>query len=165
MARGPRPMPTNLRLLRGNVGHRRLESWREPQPVVPTEPPEPPEHLTGQYAREEWARVVVELYRMKLITSLDLQPLAAYCDAFERWCLAKATIAAMAERDPMTHGMIVKTQAGGAMPNPIVFMAQSAARDMVRYAAEFGLSPSARSRIKAVDALGKTGKFDGFLAG
>jgi P27 family predicted phage terminase small subunit len=160
--RGPRPTPTHLKLIRGNPGQRALNK-REPMPALPARPPKPPSFLTG-YAREEWDRIVVEAFHLKLVTALDLNPLAAYCDAYERWRTAKETIAAMGERDPVTHGFIVKTQSGGAAPNPFVLIAQNAARDMVRFASEFGLTPAARSRISAIEAVG-TGKFEGLIGG
>jgi P27 family predicted phage terminase small subunit len=62
------------------------------------------------------------------------------------------------------HGLIVRTQSGGAAPNPLVWIAAAAARDMNKFAAEFGMSPAARSRIHAVDAIGD-GKFAGLLGG
>jgi P27 family predicted phage terminase small subunit len=162
--KGPAPLPTHLKLLRGNPGQRAL-SKGEPMPTQPPEPPDPPHDLTG-YAREEWDRIIVEVFRLRLVTSVDIQVLAAYCDAYARWRNARETLAAMAERDPITRGQIVKTQSGGAAPNPLVFMAAAAARDMVRFAAEFGLSPAARTRINAVDATGgKPSKFAGLLAG
>jgi hypothetical protein len=46
--------------------------------------------------------------------------LAAYCTAFPRGRTAEETIAAMADRDPIMGGLIVKTQSGGAAPNPLV---------------------------------------------
>ena len=70
----------------------------------------------------------------------------------------------MAERDPIIHGFIVKTQSGARPPNPLVLIAQNAARDMVRFASEFGLTPAARSRINAVEAVGD-GKFAGLIPG
>ena len=155
-------MPTYLKLIRGNPGKRPLQK-NEPKPVRPAEPPDPPSFLTG-YAAEEWGRISVEAYRLGLLTNLDIMALAAYCDAYERWRTAKETIAAMAERDPILRGLIVKTQSGGAAPNPLVWIAAGAARDMVRFAGEFGMTPAARSRISAGVEVGD-GKFAGLLAG
>jgi len=55
----------------------------------------------------------------------------------------------MAERDQLTGGLMIKTTNGNAIQNPLVGTANKAAADMVRYAAEFGMTPSARSRITA----------------
>jgi P27 family predicted phage terminase small subunit len=160
--KGRRPTPTYLKLLRGNPGQRPL-NMNEPKPEIPNEPPEPPSFLSG-YAAEEWRRISVEAYRLRLLTQVDVMPLAAYCDAYDRWRTAKETVAAMAERDPVMHGLIVKTQSSGAAPNPLVWIAANAAKDMVRFAAEFGMTPAARSRINAGVDL-DDGKFAGLLAG
>jgi phage terminase small subunit len=54
----------------------------------------------------------------------------------------------MAERDPATHGLMVKRASdGNPMRNPLVAIASNAASDMLRYASEFGLTALARSRI------------------
>ena len=42
---------------------------------------------------------------------------------------------------------MIKTTNGNAIQNPLVGTANKAATDMVRFAAEFGMTPSARSRI------------------
>jgi P27 family predicted phage terminase small subunit len=47
----------------------------------------------------------------------------------------------------MTEGLIIRTKAGNAIQNPLVGAANKAMADMVRYAAEFGLTPSARTRV------------------
>ena len=162
---GRRPQPTHLKLLRGNPSHESNAalSKHEPQPTLPAQPPEPPAPLTG-YAREEWERVVVELFRLKLVTAVDVHPLAAYCESYKRWRTAIETLDVMAARDPVMKGQIVKTQNGAAAPNPIVYIADKAARDMVRFAGEFGLTPSARSRISVAAATGEANKFRGFIA-
>ena len=65
--KGPAPTPTHLKLLRGNPGQRNLSNRREPMPALPTKPPEPPKYLIG-FAREEWERIIVECYHVKLVT-------------------------------------------------------------------------------------------------
>jgi len=44
---------------------------------------------------------------------------------------------------------LIKTSNGNAIQNPLVGTANKAAADMMRYAAEFGMTPSARTRIAA----------------
>ena len=74
-----RKIPTHLKLLRGNPGKRPLHP--EPQPPVPPSPPEAPSFLVG-YSMDEWYRVAEELHRLKLLTVIDIHPLAAYCQAY-----------------------------------------------------------------------------------
>jgi phage terminase small subunit len=75
---GPSPIPPKIVALRGNPGKRKLRSAVEPP--MPPQPPEPPGCLTG-YALDEWHRLAPELHRLGLLTSLDVMPLAAYCEA------------------------------------------------------------------------------------
>ncbi len=156
-------MPTHLKLLRGNPGKEPI-NWNEPQPGVPPNVPDAPEFLKG-YAADEWYRVAEELYRLGLLTRVDMQPLAAYCHSYATWRTAVETLNEMASRDPQTHGLMVKGKNGGAMQNPLVLTARQAANDMVRFAAEFGFSPAARSRISTVDAEASASKFGKLLAG
>jgi P27 family predicted phage terminase small subunit len=156
--------PTKLRVLRGNPGHRPIRA--EPEPRAPVELPEPPDFLTEE-ARAEWFRIGEELRRLRLLTIADTRPLAAYCQSFGRWADAERAIKLMAERDPVTKGLMVKGSLGNPVQNPLCKIAANAARDMVRYAAEFGLTPAARARIAAgVDGGGEApSKFAGLLAG
>ena len=73
---GPPPEHPRLRLLKGNPGKRRVRV--PPEPARGDECPPPPEHLNG-YARQEWEAVAPELFRLGLLTVLDMGPLAAYC--------------------------------------------------------------------------------------
>ena len=67
----------------------------------------------------------------------------------------------MAERDQLTGGLTIKTTNGNAIQNPLVGMANRAMADMVRYATEFGMTPSSRSRI-AGNTDPNQGSFDEF---
>jgi P27 family predicted phage terminase small subunit len=159
----PRPIPSYLKLLRGNPGRRPINR-HEPQPELPPEPPPCPEFL-GAYARAEWERVSVELFRLRLLTTLDLMSLAGYCQAYQTWRTATETLSSMASRDPVMSGLIVRTQAGNGAANPLIWIAASASRDMLKFAAEFGMSPASRTRISVDAAAGATGKFNGLIGG
>jgi P27 family predicted phage terminase small subunit len=164
MKRGRRPIPTHLKLLRGNPGRRPLRD-DEPQPEQSIDVPEPPPFITG-YAADEWWIVAVELHRLGLLSKIDLPPLAAYCHSYGQWRMAVEALARMAANDPVMNGMIIKSKYGDAVQNPLVSIARRHAGDMVRYATEFGLTPAARSRIAAgVTSDGAPGKFAGLLAG
>jgi P27 family predicted phage terminase small subunit len=144
-------------LITGNPGKRRVG---KPLPVAPTLPP-PPAFLDAT-AREEWARVSVELFNLHLLTALDVGPLAAYCQTYSRWAAAETALAAMAERDGVAHGLMIRGRKGDPVQNPLVGIARRAAATMMHAAAEFGMTPSARSRIEAGPAPG-AGRFDGLL--
>jgi P27 family predicted phage terminase small subunit len=131
---------------------------------VPPQVPEAPAFLDG-YARAEWNRVAEELYQLGLLTVVDLQPLAAYCSAYGRWRTAEETLAAIAAGDPALHGLVVKTTEGNMRRNPLVQIAADAAGAMVRYAAEFGLTPASRSRISVAGSKEPESKFGPLLVG
>lgn len=144
--RGRKPQPTHLKLVTGNPGKRRLNP-AEPRPAAPGLPA-PPAELSDD-ARLEWRRVAGRLRALGLMTAIDRAALAAYCQAWGRWRMAERALAKMAALDETTGALMIKTKDGNAIQNPIVGIANKAMADMVRYAAEFGMTPSARSRIQA----------------
>ena len=88
------------------------------------------------------------LHKIGLLSEVDRAALAAYAQAYGRWVQAERAIARMAEKDQLTGGLMIKTSNGNAIQNPLVGTANKAASDMMRYAAEFGMTPSARTRIE-----------------
>ncbi len=82
--------------------------------------------------------------RIDTLEAVDRAALAVYCTAYARWVQAERAIAGMAKRDMLTGGLMIKTSNGNAIQNPLVGTANTTASDMVRYAAEFGVTPSAR---------------------
>jgi len=146
--RGRKPKPTHLKLVSGNPGRRPI-SHAEPKYELSI--PSPPRELSDD-AKVEWGRVAERLYRAGTLSEIDRGALAAYCSSYGRWIQAERTLARLAETDKATGGLLIKTSNGNAIQNPLVGIANKAAADMVRYAAEFGMTPSARSRIKAEGA-------------
>lgn len=145
MTRGRKPLPTNLKVVSGTDRKDRTNA-AEPKPSLAI--PSPPPFLSDD-AKVEWGRVCDELYRLGVLSNLDRAALAAYCQAYGRWADAERALAKMAERDQVTKGLMIKTTSGNAIQNPLVGSANKAMADMMRYAAEFGMTPSARSRISA----------------
>jgi len=160
---GPPPAPLHLRLMRGNPGRRPLRP--EPEPARLPEPPEPPAFLIG-YAADEWRRVASELHLLGVLRGVDVQLLAAYCVNYATWRTAVETLATIAARDPVTHGLLVRTADGNPRRNPLQKIASDAAIEMLRFANEFGIGAAARSRIAAgwQPPERRPSKFDGLLA-
>lgn len=142
--RGRKPTPGYLKLVTGNPGHRPIKQARaEPQGGVPRPP-----SVLGTDALLEWRRVVPRLAKLGLLATIDRAALAAYCQTYEIWVTSVRALAVMAARDPVTAGLLIKTSNGNAIQNPLVGIINKAAAAMVRYAAEFGMTPSARSRVQ-----------------
>ncbi|RZN12050.1 hypothetical protein CWO91_05845 [Bradyrhizobium genosp. SA-3] len=99
-----------------------------------------------------------------MLTRVYVPALAAYCHAFGQWRMASEALAKMQAKDPVMNGLIIKSRYGDAAMNPLVTIVRKHAADVVRYAAEFGLTPVARSRIAAgINATQLPSKFDGLL--
>ena len=141
--RGRKPKPTHLKLVEGNRGKRALN---KDEPVPERALPSPPAFLSDA-AKVEWGRVSEELYRLGLLSNIDRAILAAYCQTYGQWQAAETAIAAMAEKDPVFRGLVIETTNGNLIQNPLVGVANRSKADLARYAAEIGMTPSARSRI------------------
>lgn len=145
MSVGRKPKPTALRLIEGNRGKRALP---KKEAVIALAEPTPPSFLCDD-AKVEWGRVCSELYAAGLMTELDRAALGAYCAAYGRWAQAERAINRMAAKDELNAALMIKTVSGNAIQNPLVGIANKAKSDVVRYAAEFGMTPSARARVTA----------------
>ena len=153
MPSGRKPKPTALRLLNGMAG--RSRPLNKDEPKVDPGAPEPPEHLSPE-AREEWEYMCQRLVDAGIMTLIDRAVLAAYCQSYGRWQVAERLIRDIAERGGQWNGLLMKSAKGNPMINPLVGVANVAMRETVRYAVELGMTPSARSRIKATDAVAES---------
>lgn len=133
--RGRKPKPTALKRLEGNLGRRPLNS---DEPVVPSGDLKCPRWLLPA-AKVEWKRLVGPLTEMGILTQADMAVFAAYCQAYARWKEAEEFIT--------EHGSTFETPNGYIQQRPQVSIAANQKRDMLSFCAEFGLTPSARSRI------------------
>lgn len=78
--KGPKPLPTNLKLIDGVRSDRINFDEPKPEPIVPR----CPASLVGE-AKKEWRRVSKELENLGLLTRLDRAALAAYCSAWGKF--------------------------------------------------------------------------------
>jgi len=92
-----------------------------------------------------------------LLTTLDVAPLAVYCDAYDRSRAASEVFAQMRSRDAVTQGLMVKSADGNACANPLVRIAAAAADEMIAVAGLFGMTPVAlaarRRHRRAIRAI------------
>ena len=135
--RGRKPTPTAIKELEGNPGKRPLNE-KEPKPA--SKAPACPKWVEPE-AKKEWRRLSKQLEEFCVLTELDMASFAAYCQAYARYKEAEEFIT--------QHGSIVKTPSGYWQQVPQVAQAQTYSKIMLRLAEQFGLTPSARSRIIA----------------
>ena len=133
--RGRKPKPTALKERAGNPGKRALKSG---EPAFGGSKLTPPEHLNID-ARREWRRLAAELTAAGLLTVVDRAALAMYCQCYARWVEA--------ERALKKESLIDITNKGNRIQNPLIGIANRAMELMLKAAVEFGMTPSARSRL------------------
>jgi P27 family predicted phage terminase small subunit len=93
-----------------------------------------------------------------MLTRLDESILAVYCTTHARWLEA--------ERLLECEALTARGSNNNVIVNPLTKIAQQSARDLCRHAAELGLSPSARARMRAGwNPPDGANKFSGLLAG
>ena len=132
-------MPTAVKELNGNPGHRTLNK-SEPQPPRSSRVPAPPEHLTGE-AKKKWQKLAGQLHRMGVLTEVDQDALARYCVTYQRWIRA--------EKELAKNGDILKTTKGNYVQSPWLAVSNRSLMLLNSLASEFGITPSSRTRVKA----------------
>jgi phage terminase small subunit len=157
--RGPKPLPANVHLLRGNPSKKPIADLVDGfQPEV--EIPGCPRHLLPE-ARKEWRRITPELERYGLISKLDRSALSLYCQAWARWVWAEeqlqraqaAAASAMAEAAEKGvpyeggDGITVATPNGHMTYSPHWVISNKAMEQVNKYLASFGLDPASRGRV------------------
>lgn len=132
-------VPTEVKRLMGNPGKRALpKPGEEPDPVPIMELPDPPDWL-GQYGVREWHRVGEHLIANHLLTEADLLTFTAYCANVDM--LVEATL------EIQSRGMTIMG-ARGPVRNPALATFAAATTSLRSLAAEFGMTPSSRARIR-----------------
>lgn len=174
---GRKPKPTNLKVLQGNAGKRKI-SKNEPKPrrVVPRCPP----HLDA-IAQKEWKRFSRVLDRLGLLTEIDGSAFAAYCDLYSRWVKINRDIEREEKRLETEKARLLATLDFGLDPDaltklarlpasamlvhdysiddngnehikisqhPLIVMARQTLQLIRSFCTEFGMTPSSRGRIQ-----------------
>ena len=143
MHAGRKPKPTNIKILEGNPGKRKLNE-HEPQPLKKAPPC--PKWLEAE-AKKEWRRLAKTLEAMGVLTDADMAAFAGYCQAYARRKEAEERIT--------DRGLVIRTPSGYPQQVPYISIAQQYLKLMQQFAEQFGLTPAARSRIIAGNGEGK----------
>lgn len=143
--RGRKPVPTAIKRLNGNPGNRPLKD--DDIKFEAVKPP-PPDDLTSDVAKAKWDEMADMLTGYRLLSKLDLDALRVYCEAFAQWTDAVDSI--------QKTGWVVKApKSGHPMLNPYMSVKKDAEKKMADFHADFGLTPSARTRVKGSSSGGK----------
>lgn len=147
--KGRLPKPNALKAFDGNPGKRPYEEEFAP----PVDPNDVPEELTADPAESAaYVKFASELAGMGLFTTLDIDWGIAYAVNRVRWTQAR--------QDVKTNGLLITGAKGNKYRNPSLDAEAQALAVMERIMDRFGMSPSARARLKGkggggIDANGK----------
>jgi P27 family predicted phage terminase small subunit len=141
MRPGRKPTPSVIRRQNGNPGKR---SFNALEPVLPPGMPACPPHL-GATAREEWDRLAGILHGHGVLTEADRATFAAYCQSWARWVEAEEKL----KETPM----LIRTPSGYVQQSPWLSIANRQLELMNRQAAELGLTPASRTRVRALETI------------
>ena len=134
--RGPAPMPTPLKLLRGETRSSRLNrdapKPRGDKPVMPSD-------MTDA-AKRVWRRQMAGMGELGVLTSVDRDSLRAYCEAVSRY----ETAASLLEQSgPLVRG----ARQGELVKNPLHQVVRDNAMLIRLFARDLGFVPSAREGL------------------
>jgi P27 family predicted phage terminase small subunit len=93
----------------------------------------------NEVACGEWDRIAPILFHLGVLTEADGTALAGYCQAFSTWKSAAEDIEA--------NGLTFDTNTGVTHANPACAILSTALNQIKAFSQEFGLTPSARSRM------------------
>lgn len=139
--RGPRPRPVPLKVLQGERPDRMPRTPADAP--VSAEPPLPPDYLSPR-AVDVWNRLAPSLHRTSLLTEWDIEFFAVGCEAYSKWRRATELV--------NSTDVLIRGYRGSLVRNPASQVARENADIVLRWAREFGLTPSARSGIDLGEA-------------
>ncbi len=143
--RGPRPTPSAVLKLRGT--YRMDRSHKEPK--APKGIPRCPAWL-DPLSKHAWKQLLPQLQKMGILSRIDSNALVRYCRSWSRWIRAEQFIEKHGECYPLKDGN-GKTKCLAAFPQ--VASANKLGMLLTKLEQEFGMTPSARTRIEVPDPL------------
>jgi P27 family predicted phage terminase small subunit len=132
---GPAPKPVELKILEGNPGRRPLPTNHpKPRPVAPKPP-----YKLHPVARRFWKEHAPKLEAMGILTEVDGPAFVMMATHY-----AMAWEAGQVLRD---EGLVVEDERGLPRKHPILQVLRDSSAAFRMYAAQFGLTPSARAKL------------------
>jgi len=127
-------LPTKLKLLAGNPGHRKLLTDPEPELGIGT----CPAHLPG-LAKKQWKHLVHHLDSLNLLTKIDAALLEGVCVAYDR--------AVQADKVLAEKGLTCMMNSGFEQQRPEVSISHNCWRRVKEFATEYGMTPASRGKL------------------
>ena len=148
---GRKPLPSATKRARGTERPgRRNPNEPQPRKVLPR----PPAFLSDE-AKRVWKQLAPKVYSAGLLTELDVMAFTAICVAWGDFVEAREKI--------LLHGKVILGPGGVPVLSPYVTLANKALDHVMRLMAEFGMTPSSRTRVSAsvpgIDPNNRVAKF------
>jgi P27 family predicted phage terminase small subunit len=168
--RGPPKKPTELRVLQGCNGHIPLNK-DEPKPKA-VQGVKAPLFLT-KGGKKIWKREAPKIEKLGLLSEIDLNAFARYCDLMDKWLRVKSKIDRLDDfYYPIYFDQTDEEKAAKKEPRikyfatyPEVSLYNTLATQLNRLEREFGLTPAARSAISLKPTTEQKEKTRKFLYG
>jgi P27 family predicted phage terminase small subunit len=142
MPTGRKAVPTAIKIANGNPGKRAL-NMDEPNPDKIVDIENPPPALSKD-AKKVWPQLARILDEAKILTVADSAALCEYCECYARLEAAKKLY--------HEKGMYIDTPMGGVVLAPWYRAIQMETRNLMHIAAEFGMTPASRTKVKKRDS-------------
>lgn len=150
--RGPPKTPTELKLLRGTPGGEHKLARNEPKPKKVKNVPAP--DWLEPKAVEVWERETSRLEKLGLLTEIDLNAFARYCDIYSKWDAARDFLAKNGfvyaiyhEQSPDEIARKEKKKLKYMAQFPQYTIYQQLGKDLARLEGAFGMNPAARASL------------------
>ena len=144
--KGRKPLPTEVKKKKGTLQKcRTREDEVKPEPLM--EVPPAPEWLSKP-GKDEWARVAAHLVENNLMASCDLAMLAMYCNEIAVYIESEEQLR---KNSRMIAYKDEKGKVKHAQQVPLQIIARKSLESAMKLAAEFGFSPSSRTRIGSME--------------
>jgi P27 family predicted phage terminase small subunit len=144
MGKGRKKTPTVMKEMQGTARADRILD-NEMQVDLVSKLPEAPE-LLSTIGVEEWYKVTLQLFNLKMLHHIDLRLIESYCNEMALYIECELELRKNGRVDVFknTNGDIIRSQA-----KPYVKMKNDALNNALKLATQFGLTPVARANISA----------------
>lgn len=139
MKPGRKTKPVEVEIWQGKPGHKtkaELEQRIQADVIQDVAPPE----ILDDVAVKEWKRVVPFLTKYGILTDLDRNTLALYCQSWADYLNYTEIL--------RESGSTYETALGQIKPRPEVLMRRQAWMEVIRVSTEYGLTPSSRAGMQ-----------------
>ena len=148
MAVGRKKKPTHLKVVSGTLQKCR-ENPNEPKPS--TAGIKMPLGLTPR-AKTHWANIVKRLKTAGVMTVMDVDALAMYCEQYATWRKANEEL--------KNKGEVILTTRGDPILSPWFKVSQTAFEGMKKLLTEFGMTPASRPKVSSTGQKKKKSDWD-----